>query len=37
LQALNDDAFAGFDAFFRKPADWPALESLLHNYAGGAA
>lgn len=28
---------AGFDAYFRKPADWAALESLLLNYAGGAA
>ena len=28
---------AGFDAYFRKPADWRALESLLLNYAGGAA
>jgi CheY-like chemotaxis protein len=24
---------AGFDAYFRKPADWPALQSLLANYA----
>jgi CheY-like chemotaxis protein len=24
---------AGFDAYFRKPADWPALHSLLSNYA----
>ena len=24
---------AGFDAYFRKPADWPKLESLLENYA----
>ena len=24
---------AGFDAYFRKPADWPALQSLLDNYA----
>jgi CheY-like chemotaxis protein len=23
---------AGFDAYFRKPADWPKLESLLENY-----
>src|SRR5436190_9236602 len=28
---------AGFDAYFRKPADWPVLESLLHSYEGGAA
>jgi len=28
---------AGFDAYFRKPADWRALESLLHNFEGGAA
>jgi DNA-binding response OmpR family regulator len=31
---------AGFDAYFRKPADWRALESLLRNFAsdvGGAA
>jgi DNA-binding response OmpR family regulator len=28
---------AGFDAYFRKPADWKALESLLRDYAGGAA
>ena len=26
---------AGFDAFFRKPADWSALESLLLNYSDG--
>src|SRR5437762_9343314 len=26
-------AQAGFDAYFRKPADWPALQSLLANYA----
>jgi CheY-like chemotaxis protein len=24
---------AGFDAYFRKPADWSALHSLLSNYA----
>ncbi len=24
---------AGFEAYFRKPADWPALQSLLANYA----
>jgi DNA-binding response OmpR family regulator len=24
---------AGFDAYFRKPADWPALQSLLVNFA----
>lgn len=30
-------AVAGFDAYFRKPADWRKLESLLLNYAGGAA
>jgi CheY-like chemotaxis protein len=24
---------AGFDAYFRKPADWSALESLLAKYA----
>jgi len=24
---------AGFDAYFRKPADWPALQSLLQNFA----
>ena len=24
---------AGFDAYFRKPADWPALQSLLANYS----
>jgi DNA-binding response OmpR family regulator len=24
---------AGFDAYFRKPADWPALQSLLDNFA----
>jgi CheY-like chemotaxis protein len=23
---------AGFDAYFRKPANWPQLESLLENY-----
>jgi len=23
---------AGFEAYFRKPADWPALESLLLSY-----
>ena len=28
---------AGFDAYFRKPADWRALESLLHTFEGGAA
>jgi len=28
---------AGFDAYFRKPADWRALESLLHTYAGMAS
>ena len=28
---------AGFDAYFRKPADWRALESLLRSYGGGAA
>jgi CheY-like chemotaxis protein len=28
---------AGFDAYFRKPADWQALQSLLNSYAGGAA
>ena len=28
---------AGFDAYFCKPANWPALESLLLNYASGAA
>ncbi len=27
----------GFDAYFRKPADWSQLESLLLGYAGGAA
>jgi CheY-like chemotaxis protein len=25
---------AGFDAYFRKPADWSALQSLLLSYAG---
>jgi two-component system, chemotaxis family, CheB/CheR fusion protein len=24
---------AGFDAFFRKPADWPRLEALLRSFA----
>jgi CheY-like chemotaxis protein len=24
---------AGFDAYFRKPADWQQLESLLENYS----
>ena len=24
---------AGFDAYFRKPADWPVLQSLLRYYA----
>jgi len=24
---------AGFDAFFRKPADWPALEAVLEGYS----
>ena len=24
---------AGFDAYFRKPADWPALQSLLADYS----
>jgi len=28
---------AGFDAYFRKPADWAALQSLLLNYAAGGA
>ena len=28
---------AGFDAYFLKPADWSRLESLLLDYAGGAA
>ncbi len=28
---------AGFDAYFCKPADWRALESLLHSFEGGAA
>jgi len=27
---------AGFDAYFRKPADWRALESLLHSFETGA-
>ena len=27
----------GFDAYFRKPADWSRLESLLHRFEGGAA
>jgi DNA-binding response OmpR family regulator len=30
-------ASAGIDAYFCKPADWPALESLLLNYADRAA
>jgi DNA-binding response OmpR family regulator len=25
----------GFDAYFRKPADWSKLEALLHGYEGG--
>src|SRR5262245_35793836 len=25
----------GFDAYFRKPADWSKLQSLLHAYEGG--
>jgi hypothetical protein len=32
-----EGASAGFDAYFCKPADWPALESLLLNYADSAA
>jgi DNA-binding response OmpR family regulator len=24
---------AGFDAYFRKPADWPALKAVLDSYA----
>jgi DNA-binding response OmpR family regulator len=28
-----DATDAGFEAYFRKPADWPALQSLLANYA----
>jgi CheY-like chemotaxis protein len=27
----------GFDAYFRKPADWRSFETLLHSYEGGAA
>jgi DNA-binding response OmpR family regulator len=27
---------AGFDAYFRKPADWPALESVLRSLGGSA-
>jgi DNA-binding response OmpR family regulator len=30
-------ASAGIDAYFCKPADWPALESLLLNYASAVA
>ncbi|HEY2413856.1 MAG TPA: response regulator [Pirellulaceae bacterium] len=26
----------GFDAYFRKPAEWSKLEALLHGYEGGA-
>ena len=26
---------AGFEAYFRKPADWAALESLLVSYLAG--
>jgi len=33
----TEAANAGFDAYFRKPADWKELESLLANFAGGAA
>jgi CheY-like chemotaxis protein len=29
----SEAAQAGFEAYFRKPADWPALQSLLTNYA----
>jgi DNA-binding response OmpR family regulator len=28
-------ADAGFDAYFRKPANWQAMESLLNGFAGG--
>jgi DNA-binding response OmpR family regulator len=28
---------AGFDAYFRKPADWRALESVLNSFESGAA
>ena len=27
----------GFDAYFRKPANWSKLDSLLHGYEGDAA
>jgi DNA-binding response OmpR family regulator len=26
----------GFDAYFRKPAEWSKLEALLHGFEGGA-
>jgi CheY-like chemotaxis protein len=29
----TEAAQAGFEAYFRKPADWPALQSLLANFA----
>ena|SRR5688572_25873852 len=29
----TEAAEAGFDAYFRKPADWSAMESLLAKYA----
>jgi DNA-binding response OmpR family regulator len=28
---------AGFDAYFRKPANWTALQTLLNGFAGGTA
>jgi len=28
---------AGFDAYFRKPADWRVLETLLHSFESGEA
>ena len=31
--AKSEAANAGFDAYFCKPADWPALESVLASYS----